>query len=171
MKTKLLFILLLITGSSVFCQPAIKVYAYEQDVLPGTIPVGTDENGNSIRKAADKKNYRVFLSFKSGFLISPVEIYIRGKSFSIKGVETKKTPVGYINNNIPPKPETIELVPATKNKVVQLQVGDEPQESKRSSHLKKLTEKNEVVIEYLLKKKRYFLTVQKLRKLEPVANE
>lgn len=171
MKANLLFILLLITGSAVFCQPAIKIYAFEQDVLPGTIPVGKDENGNPVRKAADKKNYRVFLSFKNSYSIEPVQVFIRGKSFAIKEVEMKTTPVNYVNNNIPQNPQTIELVPATKNKVIQVQVIQKVADNKKSNTIKKMVEKNDVVIIYLWKKKKYYLALQKLKKLEPVANQ
>lgn len=66
MKKNLLFFALIVATCFVNGQPAVRVFAFEQQILPGTIPAGVkDENGNPIKKAAaNKKNYFIFLSFK-----------------------------------------------------------------------------------------------------------
>ena len=172
MKKKLSLFILLMLSLNLFSQPTIRVFAFEQENLPGTRPSGvTDENGNPVQKAAAKKNYFIFLSFNKAYSIAPAQIFIRGRAFTIKTTMVKKTPVQYINNNIPAKPEKITLVPATKNKVLELQLNETPAGNKKTTDIQKLTDKNEVVIVYLWKNKKYFLTLKKLKKLEPVANE
>ena len=170
MKKKLSLFILLLLSLNLFSQPIIRVFAFEQENLPGTKPSGvTDENGKRVQKAAAKKNYFIFLSCDKAYSIAPTQVFIRNRAFTTKTTLVKKTPVQYINNNIPAKPEKITLVPATKNKVLELQLDETPVEM--TSATQKLTDKNDVVIVYLWKNKKYFLTVKKLKKLEPVANE
>jgi hypothetical protein len=172
MKKKLLVFISLFLSLNLFSQPTIKVFAFEQENLPGTKPAGvTDENGNSVRKAAAKKNYFIFLSFNKSYSIAPTQIFIKGKPFTIKTTMVKKTPVEYINNNIPAKPEKITLVPATNNKVLELQLNETPSGIKQTASIQKLADKNDVVIVYLWKKKKYFLALKKIKILEPMANE
>jgi len=172
MKKNLLFFIAFTIGLNLFSQPPIKVFAFEQENLPGAKPAGIkDENGNLIKKAAAKKNYFIFLSFKNTYSVSPVQIFIRDKSFNIQTTITRTTPVEYTNNNIPNKPEKITLVPQTSNKVLELKVNELPVQDKKTEAVQKLADKNDVVIAYLWKKKKYFITVKKLKKLEPVANE
>ncbi len=170
MKKKLSLFILLMLSLNLFSQPIIRVFAFEQENLPGTKPSGvTDENGKRVQKAAAKKNYFIFLSFDKAYSLAPAQIFIRNTAFTTKTTVVRKTPVQYINNNIPAKPEKITLVPATKNKVLELQLDETPVEM--TSATQKLTDKNDVVIVYLWKNKKYFLTVKKLKKLEPVSNE
>jgi hypothetical protein len=172
MRKKLSLFILLMLSLNLFSQPTIRVFAFERENLPGTKPSGvTDENGKRVQKAAAKKNYFIFLSFDKAYSIAPAQIFIRSRAFIPKTTVVKKTPVQYINNNIPAKPEKITLVPATKNKVLELQLDETPVENMKTSTTQKLTNKNDVVIVYLWKNKKYFLTVKKLKKLEPVANE
>ena len=159
-------------GLNAYCQPTIKIYAFEQENLPGTIPSGvTDENGNPIKKAAAKKNYSIFLSFKKNEIVTPVQIFIRGQVFPIQTTEIKKTPVEYLNNMIPAKPEKIILVPKTNNKVVEVKLGDTLMQKRKNAYIKKLLKNNDVVIAYLWKGKKYFTAAKKIKELEPVANE
>jgi len=170
MKKNLLFFIAFTIGLNLFSQPPIKVFAFEQENLPGAKPAGIkDENGNLVKKAAAKKNYFIFLSFDKAYSLAPAQIFIRNTAFTTKTTVVRKTPVQYINNNIPAKPEKITLVPATKNKVLELQLDETPLEMTNATQ--KLTDKNDVVIVYLWKNKKYFLTVKKLKKLEPVSNE
>jgi hypothetical protein len=159
-------------GLASFSQPAIKTFAFEQDNVPGTKPTGvTDENGNPVRKVAAKKNYFVFLSFNKAYNITPTQVFIKGNSLTITSTLTRKTPIELVNNNIPNKPQKITLVPATANKVLEIQLNEAPRENAKSTTVQKLTDKNEVVIMYSWKKKTYFLTLKKLKKLDPVFNE
>jgi len=172
MKKKLSLFILLLLSLNLISQPTIRVFAFEQENLAGTKPSGvTDENGKRVQKAAAKKNYFIFLSFDKAYDIAPEQIFIRNRAFTIKTTVVRKTPVQYINNNIPAKPEKITLVPVTKNKVLELRLDETPVENNKTSATQKLTDKNDVVILYLWKNKKYFLTVKRLKKLEPVANE
>jgi hypothetical protein len=172
MKKNLLFFIALIAGLTLFGQPAIRIFAFEQENLPGTKPAGVkDENGNPVKKAAAKKNYFIFLSFKKTYNITPEQIFIRGKASGIQSTTIKTPPVVYTNNNIPNNPEKTVLVPFTNDKVLEVQVNDKSTNEKKTASVQKLAGKNDVVISYLWKKKIYFIALKKLKKLEPVANE
>jgi hypothetical protein len=159
-------------GLTSFSQPAIKTFAFEQDNVPGTKPVGiTDENGNPVRKVAAKKNYFIFLSFNKSYNITPTQVFIKGNPLTITSTLARKTPIELVNNNIPNKPQKIMLVPTTTNKVLEIQVTEAPGGFAKSTTLQKLTDKNDVVIVYSWKKKTYFLTLKKLKKLDPIFNE
>ena len=172
MKKKLLIFISLILSLNLFSQPTIRVFAYEQENLPGTKPSGvTDENGNPVKKAAAKNNYFIYISFSKAYNIIPMQIFIKGKLTTLKNTVVKRTPVQFINNNIPAKPEKIVLVPVTKNKVLELQVDESSVQNKKTATIRRLTEKNDLVIVYVWKGKKYFLVYKKLKKLGPVANE
>ncbi len=172
MKKNLLFFIAFILSLNLFSQPVIKVFAFEQESLPGTIPAGVrDENGNPVKKAATKKNYFIFLSFKKTYNITPSQIFIRGKTFTIQTTEIRTTPIEHTNYNIPNKPEKTILVPQTNNKVFELKINEATTQGKKTVSVQKLTDKNEIVIVYLWKSKKYFATLKKLKKLEPIANE
>jgi hypothetical protein len=172
MKKNLFFFIFLGLSLNLFSQPTIKVFAFEQENLPGTKPAAvTDENGNPVQKVAAEKDYFIFLSFNKKYTITPTQLFIKGRPFAVKNNVVKKTPVQFINNNIPSKPEKITLVPATNNRVIDVQLNDIQSEIKKTAALQKLTDKNDIVIVYVWKSKKYFLPFKKLKKLEPVANE
>lgn len=170
MKKELLLISLFF-GLASFSQPPIKVFAFEQDNFPGTKPAVTDENGNPVRKVATRKNYFIYLSFNKSYNIRPSHVFVKGKLFTIKTMSLRNTPIEHVNSNIPNQPEKIVLVPATTNKVLQLKLNESEGLTTTTNSIKKLTEKNDVVVEYSWKNKTYFATIQKLKTLEPVFNE
>ena len=171
MRKKLLIFISLILSVDLFSQPAVKIFAFERENLPGTKASGvTDENGNRVQKEASRKDYFVYLSFNKAYNISPSKVFIRGTSYEIKATKAT-TPVQYINRNIPSNPRKVVLVPATKNKVVQLEVAKPETENKKSGTIRKLIGRNDIVVEYLWKGKRYLVSIKKITKLEPVANE
>jgi hypothetical protein len=172
MKNNLLFFIFLAFGSNLYCQPPVKIFAFEQDNLPGTIPARSlkDENGNSIKKAAAKINYFVFLSFKKAYDIRPVQLFIKGKSYAIQSTVTRDTPVEYIDNTIPGNPEKTVLVPKTQSKVIQLITAD-TMTQKKTAYVQKLTRSHDVVITYIWNKRTHFITLRKMKKLKPQFNE
>jgi hypothetical protein len=171
MKKYLLFFSLIIIGSGVSSQPSIKVFGFEQENTPGIVTANLkDENGNPIKKAATQKNYLVYLSFNQEHNIIPQQIFIGGKAFSVATSTIESTPVQYINNNIPGKSQQTVLIPKTSNKVIELKIVG-PIDVEKTSTLQKLTNKNDVVISYFWKKKKYFTVLKKLKKLEPVLKE
>ena len=171
MKKYLLFFSLIIIGSGLYSQPPIKVYGFEQESLPGTVAANVkDENGNPLKKAATKKNYFIYLSLEQKYSITPQHVFINGKAFSAETSLVKRTPVEHVNNNIPGSPEKTTLVPKTTDKVIELKIADTLQ-VKKTAMLQTLTNKNDVVISYTWKKKKYFAVLNKLKRLDRKLNE
>jgi hypothetical protein len=172
MKIHLLFFSLILIGSGVLHgQPSIEVFAFEQGNSPGTVAANVkDENGNPIKKAATKKNYFIYLSLKQQYSIDPQHVFINGNAFPAEASLVKSTPVEFVSGNVPNHPEKTVLVPTTVNKVIQLRITDTIQ-IERTSALQKLTSKNDLVISYTWKKKKYFAVLKKIKKLDPVLNE
>jgi len=171
MKKYLLFFSLIIIGSGIYSQPPIKVYGFEQESSPGTVAANVkDENGNPVRKAATKKNYFIYLSLKQKYRITPHQVFINGKAFSLETGLVDTTPVQHVSKNVPGADEKTTLVPKTSNKVIQLKIVD-PVQVKKTSGLQKLTNKNDVVVSYTWQTKKYFAVLKKLEKLDPVLNE
>jgi hypothetical protein len=171
MKKYLLFFALIIIGSVIHSQPSVKVFGFEQESSPGTVAANVkDENGNPIRKAATQKNYFIYLSVKQKHHITPQHVFIDGGAFSVESRTMEKTPIGHVNNNIPGRPEQTTLVPKTHDKVIELKIAD-PLQVEETSTLRKLIKKNDVVVAYTWKNKRYFAVLKKLKKLDPVLNK
>jgi hypothetical protein len=171
MKKTLFFFLTIAMGLVSYGQPAMKVFGFEQEVLPGTIPANVkDENGNTVRKAAAKKNYFIYLSLKKNCNITPQQVFIRGKAFTVETKQVKNTPVEYVNSKTSIDSEEIVLVPSTSNKVIELKI-NEPVGVKKSAKLKKLMHNNDLVISYVWKTRKYFTVLKQLKTLEPILNE
>ncbi|HEV8504029.1 MAG TPA: hypothetical protein VGQ53_01475 [Chitinophagaceae bacterium] len=170
MKKYLLFFSLII-GSGIHSQPSVKVFGFEQESSPGTVATNVkDENGNPIKKAAIQKHYFIYLTVKQKHRLIPNQVFINGKGFSVETNVVDKTPVVRVNNNIPDRPEQTILVPRTNNKVFELTIAD-PFPVEKTSTLQQLTTKNQVVIAYTWKEKKYFAVLKKLKKLDPALNE
>lgn len=171
MKKYLLFFSLIIIGSGIHGQPTIKVFGFEQECSPGIVAVNVkDENGNPVKKAATQKNYFIYISLKQKYSITPQQVFIYGKAFSVETKAVEATPLEHVNNNIPHQPERTTLVPKTTNKVIELKIIDSLQ-LRKTSAIQNLTNNNDVVISYSWNKKKYFAILKKLKKLEPVFNE
>ena len=171
MKNYPLFFSLILIGSGIHGQPSIKVFGYEQESSRGTVSANVkDEKGNPLKKAATQKNYFIYLSLKQKYIVTPLQVFIDGKAFSADANIIETTPVEYINNNMRSHPEKITLVPKTDDKIIQLKIADTVL-VKKTSALQKLTNKNEVVVSYTWKQKKYFAVLKKLKKLDPVLNE
>jgi hypothetical protein len=173
MKKNFAFFIFFAIAFGVYCHPSIKIFAFEQESRPGTVPAGvTNENGNPVKKAAAKKNYFVFLSFKNKYDVVPLQVFIKGNSFDVKTVNTKETPVEYTSRNIPDNPEKQLLVPETDNKVIEIILTEAAQSSiPEDAHLKKLTASNDVVVVYNWKQKKHFASLKTIKTLTPVMNE
>ena len=172
MKKNLLFSAIFILALNLFGQPTVKVFAYEQDNLPGTRPAGVvDENGKPLKKAAPKKNYLIYLSFKQKYSIKPVQIFIKGQSYEVGHSTVRKAPIEYVDNMVPNNAEKTVLVPATDNKVLELPVAEPSPEQKKTANIQNLTAKNDVVVAYMWNNKKYFITLKQIKKLAPRVNE
>jgi hypothetical protein len=173
MKKNFPFFIFFAIAFSVYCHPSIKIFAFEQESHPGTVPVGvTNENGNPVKKAAAKKNYFIFLSFKEKYDVVPTQVFIKGNSFDVKAMNTKETPVEYTNRNIPNNPQKQLLVPKTNNKVIEIILTEVNKSSTpEDSRLKRLIASNDVVVVYNWKQKKHFITLKTMKALIPVMNE
>jgi len=172
MKKILLFSAIFIVGLNLFSQPGVKIFAYEQDNLPGTRPAGVvDENGKPIKKAAPKKNYFIYLSFKQKNSIKPVQIFIKGQSYEVGSFSVRSAPVEYVDNMIPNNGEKTVLVPSTDDKVLEVPVAEPSPGQKKTSTIQNLTAKNDVVVAYVWSNKKYYVTLKQLKKLPSRVNE
>lgn len=172
MKKNLLFFMFFATSLGIYGQPTIKIIAFEQENVPGTVPSGVkNENGTERKKAAAPKNYFIFMTYQKSSPIRPGEVFIRGKSFTAEKNEVKGTPYYYTDSAIPNNHRKITLVPKTKNDVIQLTLNENPERKKISFTTQKLIKENDVVITYFWKQKEYFMTLKKISKLPSVVNE
>ena len=164
MKKLYLSFILLVTISA-FAQPSVKIYAYSQRTTPGMIPV--DENGNP-RRVGESLNYFIYAAFSPSFTIRFDGIWINGLGYSVQASKVGKTPVTIINNNIPTNPETTTLVPATKLSVISLQPIEPTGNVLKTAWFRDMIKRNELVISYYYKGKKYFQPVRKIKALPPV---
>ena len=166
------FLFLMAASIPGLSQPVVKIYAYSQIATPGIIPKGvTDENGNRINtKKEPAVNYYIFASYSSPAKINFSEVWIKGKFYNVRIKKIDSTPVINVNETIPDKPVKVELVPASKGKVLSII----PAETKKSSLIKtswfiNMTKHAELIVSYTYKGKKYFISVKKIKILEPVA--
>ena len=171
MKKYLLFFVLIIIGVGIHSQPSVKVFGFEQENFPGTVAANVkDENGKPAKKAATQKHYFIYLTVKQKHRLIPHQVFISGEAFSVESKVMEKTPIQHVNNNMPGRIEQTTLVPETNNKVIELKITD-PVQVEKTPTLKKLIRKNDVVVSYTWKDKKYFAVLKKLKKLDPVLNE
>lgn len=172
MKKILLFSVIFSIGLNLFSQPTVKLFAYEQDNLPGTRPAGVvDENGKPLKKAAPKKNYFIYLSFKQKYSVKPIQIFIKGQSFEVGSFTIRKAPVEYVDNMIPNVHEKTVLVPPTKDKVLEVPVAEPSLEQKKASNIQSLIAKNDVVIVYMWNNKEYYTSLKQIKQMPSKVNE
>jgi hypothetical protein len=150
----------------------IKILAFEQVNLPGTVPSAVkDENGNAVKKAAAKNNYFLFLSFRKTTHIRPLEVFIKGTAFRIKETRLRETPVLYIDSTVRNNPLKAVLVPAAEKNVIELIIEETTSQPERTSSIQRLSMKNDIVVSYIWNKKKYFAALRNLAKSTPVNNE
>jgi len=168
MKSLLLGFFIVLTAAPVFAQPAVKVYAYEQEVMPGNIPKGvTDENGNPVPdKSWIKTEYRIFFSHSKNYRIKPVLLFIKKKPFEIQSANSVVTPVEEMIIADGSSGSKKSLVAKTSNKVLSIVKGNEAAKKIYTPTLQKMIGANEVVVVYEWKGKKYYAGSKKLKKLE-----
>jgi len=156
----------LLVSTIAFAQPRIRVYAFAQETTPGTIPV--DEYGNP-RKMEPNINYLLYAEYQGSYAIKFDGVWIKGKGYSAQSSVVTSTPVTITNYDIPSKPVTIVLVPATKQKVMELQPIGRASINVNAAWFRDMLRKNELIISYYYKGKKYFIPVRKLNWLPPVS--
>src|SRR5437763_10986999 len=97
----------------------VKVYAYQQQVLPGLRQTTIDEKG-TVKEAPPKMsaNTFIYLQIPTGKNVDAKHVWVNGKMYDVK-TSVPSLPVVMYNTTIGgKKPDT--LVHATSNKVIQL---------------------------------------------------
>lgn len=148
--------------------PVKKVHAYKQASISGVRP-----DNNDSRNAERSFNYWFYLEVPQHEIITVVDLWINGKRFRaaneiVKDIPLKKT----IHSGAIP-PDTVVLVPRTKNKVILTYpegiINDSVVTSSR--YISKMIRTSELVIGYYWKGKKYFAPVKRIFTLEPEARE
>ncbi len=139
------------------------IYAYEQSVLPGAQRGVIEEGGSEIKTESNgAKNYFIYITSTSR--IYPAEIWIHGKVYSVRMEVISKTPV----INTTPLGDTVELVPSTTRKVLQLSPAPYT-ESKQYGDINEQTKNNALVIVYKQNGRFYFNSQKEFKRLEAAA--
>ncbi|MES1214362.1 MAG: hypothetical protein ABUT20_02500 [Bacteroidota bacterium] len=168
------FLFLVLVPFLAIGQSSPKIFAYSQELTPGTIPKGvSDENGNSIKTRKESAvNYYIFAAHPASEKISFAEIWINGKFYSIQTHKVDSTPVVNVNKNIPGSPVKEILVPYTKLKVTSITpVAIIESTLIRKNWFRQMTLHNELIVSYMSKGKKYFQEVKKIKILEHIAGE
>ncbi|MGE5106746.1 MAG: hypothetical protein ACM3H8_04345 [Sphingobacteriales bacterium] len=164
----------ILTGLSSFCiitgnaqNPVKKVYAYSREIIPGIIKVKMKPGREPIREIPVVKTAWYF--FLQGNIdttkLKVRAIWINKKKYTVAKQEFVITPFTvFLNNNKP-----FELVPATKDQVLQVFPGQQLAEHKNNDRaLKRLLSSDELVIELISKKKLYYSSLKKRTVLSPL---
>jgi hypothetical protein len=168
----LCFLFLIMVPLSGIGQQSVKIYAYSQVVTPGTIPKGvTGENGNRVNtKKESAVNYYIFATHSASVKISFGEIWVNGKFYSVQTHKVDSTPVININKTIPANPEKEILVPFTRQQVVSIVPGKTMNNViSQGAWFRNMAKKNELIVSYMYRGKKYFIAVKKIKMLKPVA--
>lgn len=169
---KILFILLtalLSIRSQAQQNPNVKLYAYSQQVVPGTQKAAErDENGN--RLPADNGtmyNYMLYAVSASPARVYPVELWLHGKKYGVTIKTISQTPVVHTEFTNPSHPNKKVLVPQTNRKVLQLIPADAAM-TKAYPKAERLAASNELVFVYKQNGKFFYQTMSRLTDLATV---
>jgi len=153
-------------------QPAVKLYAFEQAQLPGTVPArGTAEEG-SVQNSSKRGSvtYYIYFTVPPKDSIQPLSLFINGAAYGFQ-TEVLKTSSASINHpNLPA--QTLVLVQPQKNKLVQLRPDTllkgflAPKKA-----LKRGMDTMPVLVGYHWKGKTYFVGAQEIKSIEPALNQ
>lgn len=172
---KKLFIFLAAFSTSILSiaqlkSPVLNGYAYQRASLPGTIPKGvTNEDGSQAdRPVKPMITHFVYLEIKPTQNIKPATIWIRGKSYKLETEKITSIPVVLERQGIGEKTLSDTLVKKTANNVFRIYPKG-TLVTKASSAISKKINKQNVVIEYFWKAKKYYYTISDIKNLQPLA--
>lgn len=148
-------------------QPIIKIYAYRQENYSGVnFPIEKLGDSAMENKNGFDNSYLIYLEAGKRDSFQWNRVWIRRQCYSLQA-EKITTPViqqksvVVVNNSA-----ADTLVNTTKNSVYQLHLTPR-EEGIQPKKIKTRIEKNEVVLEYTWRKKKYYRTVAKVKTLEP----
>jgi hypothetical protein len=158
-----LVIMLLLAAQRGIAQIILKGRAYSQAFLPGTIPVITDEQGNTKeRKIEIPVSYYIYIETGKSRKIEVTDIFINGVAYTVSTERIKKTPVVITDLSEPGKPQRYTVVKKTNNQVLQIK----PIEKKLIN--KPVVFIGKVEIRYKYNKKSYNYSIKTIKELPPV---
>jgi len=176
MKNKLFisaisFAILILTGFTQVLSPVKKIYGYKQASIPGILPDYSEENDmkpTGKNKPKQNYNYWFYLEIPKTEKINVTGLWISGIPHDIKAETVSNLPVKKIIFTGMDKNDTTIMVPATKNKILLIYPSGESKDTTiNSKYITGLANKNELVISYLWKNKKYYATLKKLKELTP----
>jgi hypothetical protein len=150
--------------------PIVNGHAYQRASLPGTIPKGVanEDGSQSDRPIKPMITHFVYLEIKPSQNIKPATIWIRGKSYNLETEKITSVPVVLERQGIGEKTLSDTLVKKTENNVFRIY----PRGTlftKASSAISKKINKQNIVIEYYWKGKKYYYTISNIKNLQPLA--
>lgn len=155
-----------LSGGPLAAQPVIKLYAYSQVFTPGIVPQRdiVSENGSpEPNKPLAIIQYSIYASLTPAASVQFNKVWIKGQWYKIRTTADVTTPV------ITDQPVVKTLVPATTQKVVQVQQGDSLLSPQKSfAALRKMMNQSELIVAYIWKSKTYYIPVKKITELEPM---
>lgn len=164
--------LLLVALAFIFpagAQPVTKLYAYSRVFTPGIvrqrdIPA---ENGNpAASKPLAVVQYYIYAKMKTPAGVQFRQVWINGQWYAIARTSNRKTPVQIET----PSPKT--LVPATSQKIMQIEPGDSLTIIKKPfAALASMMKKAALILCYAWKGKLYYIPLQTIPELEKVVAE
>jgi hypothetical protein len=151
--------------------PLKKLYAYKQAGIPGIQPGVTGEAGDKQKgKRKESFNYWFYLVFSKSGMINITGLWLSGKKFTVKTEPITELPVKKINYTSASGNDTVTLVPFTKNAVLlTYPAGEDKDTAAVSKYLSDLVSKNELVITYYWKGKKFYKVSRKITVLDPEA--
>ena len=169
----IVFVILALLGISLYSiaqSSTIKVYAYQQAILGGSVPKGIiTENGQQVNTPI-RSSYNYYIYTISSSEIQPTEIWIKGQLFSVRSEIIKESPVIIETRRMPNKSDSITLVPKTPQKEkVLLLTPLSYIEGRKFEKAKALAKNNQLVLVYKMNSKFYYKAVKKFTSLPPEA--
>ncbi len=168
MRNVLAILFLMISVISCAQSKKVKVYAYQQQVLPGVRATTIDESGvtKEIPNEIPPRTF-IYIEAPKGKDVQPKHIWINGKLFGLR-TSIPQLPVVMYNAAIPSK-KADTLVGLTDKGVMQLEpVTDSVQFKPSRAANKKLTT-HQVVLHTLENGKNCYYYLEQIKILDPVA--
>jgi hypothetical protein len=151
---KILSLLALFIGLSAAAQTgtSLTLYGYMRPSHPGIVPAN--------RPNATLADYLIYITRPASSSFRITSVTVGGKAYAFS-TEVTKTPVSYINRNLPQSPRTVTLVPKVKGLTESILLRNGPNRPGAGA----------LRVTYMLGGRSYVKTLSKWKELEPVMNE
>ncbi len=162
-----MFALVIALPSFLLAQKKVKVYAYQQQVVPGVRNITIDESGTT-KEIPNKMspNTFIYLEAPGSKSIEAKHVWLNGHLFDVK-TEKANVPVVMYNNSIPSKkPDT--LVHATSNRVWQLSPITTSESFNPSAKAKRKMKTQQLVLHTIENGRNCYYYVDHIKILDPV---